>query len=70
MTFDELWRLDATLKRAFTDSFDQAEGVERSDDSASSDPVLDDPDEGEINRFLKWLEESLQSGIPNGRLTE
>ena len=70
MTFDELWRLDAALKRAFTDSVDPAEGVERSDDSVSIDPALDDPDEGEINRFLQWLEESLQSDIPNRRLTE
>ena len=41
-----------------------AEGVERYGDSASRDAVLDDPDEGEITRFLEWLEESLESGIP------
>jgi hypothetical protein len=70
MTFDELWRLDAALKRAFTDSVDQAEEVKRSDDPTAIDSVLEDPDREEINRFLEWLEESLQSGIPNEHLTE
>jgi len=66
MTFDELWRLNAALKR----TVDQAEEVKRSDDPTAIDSVLEDPDREEINRFLEWLEESLQSGIPNEHLTE
>jgi hypothetical protein len=47
MTFDELWRQDPPRKRQLTYSVD--------------DPAFDDVDRAEMNRYLTWLEKSLQS---------
>jgi hypothetical protein len=65
MTFDELWRLDLARKRALTDSVDKSKEVEPFEDPASSGSPLDHLDEGEVNRFLEWLEESLLSADSN-----
>ena len=61
MTFDELFRADLALERAFIDSTENAEEIKLVDNARSSDLVPDHPDEAEVNRFLEWLEESLLS---------
>ena len=59
MTFDELWRQDLALQRDYTGVNRKAEGFDTFDGSNSIDSVLDDLDDDEIDRLLKWLENSL-----------
>ena len=68
MTFDELWRLDLARQRALTNSIDKAEEIELFDDAVSNCSALDPPDDGEVNRFLEWLEQSLlpRKGVVRG----
>ena len=54
MTFDELWRLNLKPRSTFRGIANDLSDVELFDA-----PVLDDPDEGEIKRFLDWLENDL-----------
>jgi len=56
MTFDELWRLDLARRHADTNSALKAR-VDDSDTLASAGVSPDDPDEEEIDRYLRWLEE-------------
>jgi len=56
MTFDELWRLDLARRHADTNSAPKAR-VDDPDTLASAGVSPDDPDEEEIDRYLRWLEE-------------
>lgn len=56
MTFDELWRLDLATRHQDTNSAPKAR-FDDSDKFASAGASPDDPDEEEIDRYLRWLEE-------------
>jgi hypothetical protein len=58
MTFDELWRLNLARQRADTDSASKA-SADDSDKLAAAGRSPDEPDEVEIDRYLRWLEEVL-----------
>jgi|HubBroStandDraft_4_1064222.scaffolds.fasta_scaffold3752571_1 hypothetical protein len=64
MTFDELWRQDLARQRDYTGVNHKAEGFDTFDGSNSIDSVLDDLDDDEIDRLLKWLEKSLAQNWP------
>jgi hypothetical protein len=56
MTFDELWRMNLADDDALMSSVEPAEDIELFQDPVLEGPILDDPDETEMNRFLDWLE--------------
>jgi len=60
MTFDELWRLDLARKRAFEHSTDVSDDVHLFATRSPDDSAPDELDEGELGRFLEWLEKSMQ----------
>jgi len=64
MTFDELWRLDLARQRADTSSAFKA-GADDSDKLAFTGASADEPDEVEIERYLRWLEKVLPQDGPD-----
>ena len=69
MSFDELWRLNAGEEPMLGDSVVDTERSGLSDGSIYDSYALDDLDEAEVCRFLKWLEESLMFNSPDGHST-
>jgi hypothetical protein len=64
MTFDELWRLDLARQRAATSSASKG-GADESDKLAFAGASADEPDEVEIERYLRWLEKVLRQDGPD-----
>jgi hypothetical protein len=62
MTFDELWRRDLARKGSPMHSGDTPEDAELFASRSPKGSAIDDLDEGEISRFLEWLERRLLSG--------
>ncbi|MBV8116144.1 MAG: hypothetical protein JO300_15480 [Silvibacterium sp.] len=59
MTFDELWRFDPASKEEFPNASEMSDEFELIDNPISDHLASDGIDDGEIDRFLDWLEESL-----------
>lgn len=58
MNFDELWRRDLDSKSAVPRTNEHAPKKKVTVAEPQTDPVTNDPDDGEVKRYIDWLEQS------------